>query len=162
MGHVRPPFLTVANMRAVIQRVSRASVTVDSEITGEINAGLLVLLGIHKDDGEAEINWMVDKVTNLRIFEDDDGKMNRSLLDTGGAMLVVSQFTLYGDCRKGRRPGYSSAAPPKSAEDLYQQFIDAVKQKNIPTASGRFQAHMDVELVNDGPVTLLLDSSKLF
>lgn len=161
MGHVRPPFLTVANMRAVIQRVSRASVTVDSEITGEINAGLLVLLGIHKDDGEAEIKWMVDKVTNLRIFEDDDGKMNRSLLDTSGAMLVVSQFTLYGDCRKGRRPGYSSAAPPKSAEDLYQQFIDAVKQKNIPTASGRFQAHMDVELVNDGPVTLLLDSSKL-
>lgn len=161
MGHVRTPFLTVANMRAVIQRVSRASVTVDSEITGEINAGLLVLLGIHKDDGEAEIKWLADKVINLRIFEDDDGKMNLSLLDTGGAMLVVSQFTLYGDCRKGRRPGYSSAAPPKSAEDLYQHFIDAVKQKNIPTASGRFQAHMDVELVNDGPVTLLLDSSKL-
>lgn len=149
-------------MRAVIQRVSRASVTVDSERTGEIGAGLLVLLGIHKDDGEQEIKWMVDKIINLRIFEDNDGKMNRSLLDTNGAMLVVSQFTLYGDCRKGRRPGYSNAAPPTSAKHLYQQFIDTVKQKNISTASGRFQAHMDVELVNDGPVTLLLDSSKLF
>lgn len=149
-------------MRAVIQRVSRASVTVDSEITGKIDAGLLILLGIHKDDGETEIKWLVDKVINLRIFEDADGKMNHSLLDTGGAMLVVSQFTLYGDCRKGRRPGYSNAAPPKDAKNLYQQFIAAVQQKNISTASGRFQAHMDVELVNDGPVTLLLDSSKLF
>ena len=149
-------------MRAVIQRVSRASVTVDFETTGEIGAGILVLLGIHKDDGAQEIKWMVDKVINLRIFEDEDGKMNYSLLDTGGAMLIVSQFTLYGDCRKGRRPGYSTAASPDSAKSLYQQFIDTVKQKNISTASGRFQAHMDMELVNDGPVTLLLDSSKLF
>jgi len=149
-------------MRAVIQRVSSASVTVDSETTGAINAGLLVLLGIHKNDGTKEIQWMVDKIINLRIFEDEDGKMNDSLLDTGGAMLVVSQFTLYGDCRKGRRPGYSTAAQPDSAKLLYLQFIDCVKQKNISTASGRFQAHMDVELVNDGPVTLLLDSSKLF
>ncbi len=149
-------------MRAVIQRVSSASVTVDSEITGKIGAGLLVLLGIHKDDGVTELKWMVDKIINLRIFEDEDQKMTYSLLDTGGAMLIVSQFTLYGDCRKGRRPGYSTAAPPDSAKSLYRQFIDTVKQKNIFTASGRFQAHMDVELVNDGPVTLLLDSSKLF
>ncbi len=149
-------------MRAVIQRVSSASVTVDSETTGEIRAGLLVLLGIHKDNTEAEIKWMADKIINLRVFEDDNGKMNLSLVDTGGSMLVVSQFTLYGDCRKGRRPGYSNAAPPEQAEVQYLQFIDTVIQKNVVTASGRFQAHMDVELVNDGPVTLLLDSSKLF
>jgi len=149
-------------MRAVIQRVSRASVSVDSEVTGEINGGLLVLLGIHKDDSKKEIKWMTDKVINLRIFEDTNGKMNRSLIDTGGALLIVSQFTLYGDCRKGRRPGYSTAALPDDAKMLYQEFIDTVKQKGIPTACGRFQAHMDVELINDGPVTLLLDSSKLF
>jgi D-tyrosyl-tRNA(Tyr) deacylase len=149
-------------MRAVIQRVSSASVTVDSNITGTIEAGVLVLLGIHKDDGEKEIKWMVDKIANLRIFEDKEDKMNYSLIDTKGAMLVVSQFTLYGDCRKGRRPGYSNAAPPKKAKKLYQQFIETVKQKQIVTASGKFQAHMDVELVNDGPVTLLIDSSKLF
>ena len=149
-------------MRAVIQRVSSASVTAHSEITGKIEAGVLVLLGIHKDDKDTELEWMVDKIINLRIFEDEKGKMNRSLIDTNGAMLVVSQFTLYGDCRKGRRPGYSCAAPPEKAKIFYQQFIDAVKQKQIVTASGRFQAHMDVELVNDGPVTLLLDSSKLF
>lgn len=149
-------------MRAVIQRVSRASVTVNGETTGKIEAGLLVLLGIHRNDGINEIQWMVNKIINMRIFEDENGKMNYSLLDTGGAMLIVSQFTLYGDCRKGRRPGYSNAAPPKIAKELYQQFIDSVQQQNIATASGRFQAHMDVELVNDGPVTLLLDSSKLF
>ncbi len=149
-------------MRAVIQRVSRASVTVDGETTGEIGAGVLVLLGIHRDDGTREIHWMAEKILNLRIFEDENGKMNDSLLDTGGAMLIVSQFTLYGDCRKGRRPGYSSAVPPESAKNLYQQFIDSVKQKNIPVSCGRFQAHMDVDLVNDGPVTLMLDSSKLF
>ncbi len=149
-------------MRAVIQRVSSASVTAHSEVTGTIEAGLLVLLGIHKDDGDQAIKWMVDKIINLRIFEDEKGKMNRSLIDTSGAMLVVSQFTLYGDCRKGRRPGYSSAAPPEKAKNLYEQFIAAVKQKQIITASGRFQTHMNVELVNDGPVTLLLDSSKLF
>ncbi len=149
-------------MRAVIQRVSSASVTVDSEKTGEIKAGLLVLLGIQKNDGEQEIQWMVDKIINLRIFSDEEDKMNLSLIDTGGAMLVVSQFTLYGDCRKGRRPGYSTAAAPDIAKSLYQTFIDTVKQRNIVTASGKFQAHMDVKLVNDGPVTLLLDSSKLF
>lgn len=149
-------------MRAVIQRVSKASVTVGSEVTGAIGPGLLVFLGIHKDDQEQEIKWMVEKIINLRIFEDEHGKMNRSLIDSNGAILVVSQFTLYGDCRKGRRPGYSSAAPPETANILYQQFITAVKQNDISVASGRFQAHMDVKLVNDGPVTLLLDSSKLF
>jgi D-tyrosyl-tRNA(Tyr) deacylase len=149
-------------MRAVIQRVSRASVSVDSEVTGEINGGLLVLLGIHRYDSEKEIKWMTDKIINLRIFEDTNGKMNHSLIDTGGALLVVSQFTLYGDCRKGRRPGYSTAARPDNAKSLYLKFIDAVKQKGIQTASGIFQAHMDVELINDGPITLLLDSSKLF
>lgn len=149
-------------MRAVIQRVSRASVTVDSKITGTIQAGLLVLLGIHKDDSEKEIKWLTEKIITLRIFEDNEGKMNRSLIDTGGAMLIVSQFTLYGDCRKGRRPGYSTAALPNHAKILYHEFIDTIKNKGIKTASGKFQAHMDVELVNDGPVTLLLDSSKLF
>ncbi len=149
-------------MRAVIQRVSQATVQVDSQTTGTIGNGLLVLLGIHHDDGDQEIKWMTDKISNLRIFEDDNGKMNLSLLDTGGAMLVVSQFTLYGDCRKGRRPGYSAAAPPEHANDLYQKFITASKKTGIETASGRFQTHMNVSLVNDGPVTLLLDSSKQF
>ncbi len=149
-------------MRAVIQRVSRASVTVDSEITGEINSGLLVFLGIHRNDGKKDITWLSDKIVNLRIFKDQDGKMNRSLIDMEKSLLVVSQFTLYGDCRKGRRPGFSAAAPPDHAKNLYQQFIDAINQKGITTASGRFQAQMDVELINDGPITLLLDSSKLF
>lgn len=149
-------------MRTVIQRVSSASVTVGSDITGRIEAGLLVLLGIHKDDGEQELKWMVEKIINLRIFADKEGKMNLSLIDTHGAMLVVSQFTLYGDCRKGRRPGYSNAAPPDKAKGLYLQFIEKIKQKHIAVASGTFQAHMDVRLVNDGPVSLLLDSSKLF
>jgi len=149
-------------MRAVIQRVSSASVTVDGEIIGEIGAGLLVFLGIHHDDGSRELTWMADKISNLRIFEDKEGKMNNSLLDTGGAMLVVSQFTLYGDCRKGRRPGYSAAAPPEFANALYENFITRIKETGIKTASGKFQAHMDVQLINDGPVTLLLDSSKTF
>ncbi len=149
-------------MRAVIQRVSSASVTVESEITGEIGHGLLVLLGIHHDDGDTEIKWMAEKIRNLRIFDDSDGKMNLSLMDTGGAMLVVSQFTLYGDCRKGRRPGYSAAAPPEQANALYAKFVDTIKALGIETASGRFQAHMQVSLVNDGPVTLLLDSNKQF
>ena len=149
-------------MRAVIQRVSNASVTVEKQIIGEIPAGLLVFLGIHHDDGDQELKWMADKICNLRIFEDDQGKMNRSLLDTGGAMLVVSQFTLYGDCRKGRRPGYSTAAPPEHANALYEKFITHIKETGIKTASGKFQAHMDVKLINDGPVTLLLDSSKTF
>ncbi len=149
-------------MRAVIQRVSSASVTVGSKNTGAIASGLLVFLGIHRDDGTQEIKWMSDKIRNLRIFEDNEGKMNRSLIDTGGAMLVISQFTLYGDCRKGRRPGYSAAAPPEQANALYEQFITHVTASGIETASGKFQAHMEVSLVNDGPVTLLLDSNKIF
>lgn len=149
-------------MRGVIQRVSRASVSVDGKLNGKIGQGLLVLLGIQKSDGEAEITWMVDKIGNLRIFEDDKGKMNLSLFDIKGEMLIVSQFTLYGDCRKGRRPGYSAAAPPDIAEPIYLKFIDRIRQTGIATATGIFGAMMDVKLVNDGPVTLLLDSDKAF
>lgn len=149
-------------MRAVIQRVSRAAVTVDQEQIGSIGPGLVVLLGIHREDQESDRDWLVDKIVHLRIFEDGEGKMNRSLLDTGGAMLIVSQFTLYGDCRKGRRPGYSQAARPEEAEVLYESFIRAVGKYNIQTATGCFQAAMAVELVNDGPVTMLLDSAKMF
>lgn len=149
-------------MRAVIQRVSRAAVTVDQKEIGAIGPGLVTLLGIHRDDQQADVDWLVEKIVSLRIFEDGDGKMNRSLLDTGGAMLIISQFTLYGDCRKGRRPGYSAAARPEQAEVLYEGFIKAVQQHGIQAATGRFQATMAVELVNDGPVTLLLDSAKTF
>lgn len=149
-------------MRAVIQRVKQASVTVDGEKVGSINKGLLLFLGVHRHDGEKELAWMVDKVINLRLFEDQDGKMNLSLADIDGEILIVSQFTLYGDCRKGRRPGFSQAAPPKQAQVLYEKFITAVQQKGLTTASGTFQAMMDVALVNDGPVTLLLDSAKIF
>lgn len=149
-------------MRAVIQRVSRAVVTVDGEQIGAIGPGLVVLLGVHRDDGRADLDWLVDKIVKLRVFADGEGKMNRSLLDTGGAMLIVSQFTLHGDCRKGRRPGYSQAARPEQAEALYEEFITAVRKHGIQTATGRFQADMAVELVNDGPVTLLLDSAKIF
>jgi D-tyrosyl-tRNA(Tyr) deacylase len=137
-------------------------VTVDQEPIGAIGPGLVVLLGIHREDQETDLEWMVDKIIHLRIFEDGEGKMNRSLLDTGGAMLIISQFTLYGDCRKGRRPGYSTAARPGQAEALYERFIKAVQGHGIQTATGRFQAAMAVDLVNDGPVTLLLDSAKIF
>ena len=149
-------------MRAVIQRVKQASVTVDGEEVGIINKGLLLFLGVHRHDDEKELAWMVEKVVNLRIFEDSDGKMNLSLIDIDGEILVVSQFTLYGDCRKGRRPGFSEAAQPKQANELYEKFITSVRQKGLTTSSGTFQAMMDVELVNDGPVTLLLDSTKAF
>lgn len=149
-------------MRSVVQRVSKASVTVDGETVGEIDKGLLVLLGVHGQDGRKEIEWMTEKVVNLRIFEDNVGKMNLSLRDIGGEMLIVSQFTLYGDCRKGRRPGYSKAAPPDIAELLYEQFIAKVEQMGITAAKGKFGAMMDVALINDGPVTLLLDSEKIF
>jgi len=149
-------------MRAVVQRVSRARVTSGDETLGAIGPGLVVFLGIHGNDGPNEIEWMVDKILGLRIFEDEGGKMNRSLLDIGREILIVSQFTLYGDCRKGRRPGFSAAAPPALAEPVYQRFIEGVRQRGIRTAAGRFQASMAVELVNDGPVTLLIDSDKLF
>ncbi len=149
-------------MRSVVQRVSRAQVTIDREPVGTIGPGLVVLLGIHKDDGEKEVRWLADKIVGLRIFEDDKGLMNRSLLDVGGEILIVSQFTLYGDCRKGRRPGYSSAARPEVAEPLYEHFIRMVQQQRVTTATGRFGAMMRVELINDGPVTLLLDSAGTF
>ncbi|RPH43443.1 MAG: D-tyrosyl-tRNA(Tyr) deacylase [Desulfobulbaceae bacterium] len=149
-------------MRAVVQRVSRASVHVDQHLTGSIDNGLVVFLGIHPNDGPGEIQWMADKIIHLRIFNDEEGKMNRSLLDLGKEMLIISQFTLYGDCRKGRRPGYSDAAPPNLAEPIYQRFVGEVQRRGISVATGRFQASMEVELVNDGPVTLLIDSEKRF
>ena len=149
-------------MRAVIQRVTSASVTVAGDLVSEIGEGLLIFLGIAHDDTEAELDYIANKVINLRIFEDSDGKMNRSLLETGGAALVVSQFTLYGDCRKGRRPSFIDAARPEQAKALYEQFIDVLAAQNIPTRGGTFQAMMDVRLVNDGPVTILLDSRKQF
>lgn len=149
-------------MRAVIQRVRHGSVSVAGQIIGEIGPGLLVFLGIHPEDGETEIGWMAEKIANLRIFEDDSGAMNLSLFDLDKEMLIVSQFTLYGDCRKGRRPGYSAAAPPDIAEPLFDRFIEKVKELGIRAASGQFGAMMDVKLINDGPVTLLLDSDKTF
>ena len=149
-------------MRAVVQRVKSASVTVDGELVSEIGVGVLIFLGVAHDDTATELEYIANKVANLRIFEDEDGKMNRSLLETGGAALVVSQFTLYGDCRKGRRPSFINAARPEVANALYEQFISALEQQNIPTQGGTFQAMMDVQLVNDGPVTILLDSDKQF
>lgn len=149
-------------MRAVIQRVSQAAVTVNQCRIGTIGHGLVVFLGIHRDDQQTDLDWLVDKTVHLRVFEDEERKMNLSLLDTGGAMLIISQFTLYGDCRGGRRPGYSQAARPEQAEPLYDSFIQRVQRYGVQTASGRFQATMSVDLVNDGPVTLLLDSAKMF
>ena len=149
-------------MRAVIQRVKSASVKVDGELVSEIGSGLLIFLGVAHNDTEKELEYIANKVANLRIFEDADGKMNLSLLDTGGSALVVSQFTLYGDCRKGRRPSFIDAARPDVANDLYEQFISLLKEMNISTQGGTFQAMMDVELINDGPVTILLDSDKQF
>lgn len=136
--------------------------TVEGELVGEIARGLLVLLGVTSDDTDDDARQLADKVCGLRIFEDADAKMNQSLDEIGGAMLVVSQFTLYGDCRKGRRPSFTQAAPPEQAERLYNTFIAGVGMKGIKVVTGRFRAHMDVALVNDGPVTLLLDSTKLF
>jgi len=149
-------------MRAVVQRVSRAKVTVGEQITGEIGSGLLVLLGVATRDGEKDADYLVEKVLNLRIFEDAKGKMNLSLLEAGGELLVVSQFTLYGDTRRGRRPSFITAAPPESANALYEYFT-AEAAKRVPNVrTGRFQAMMDVELVNEGPVTIILDSEKTF
>ena len=145
-------------MRVVIQRVSRASVTVDGAVTGAIDGGLLILLGVGPDDGDAELAWMVRKLVGLRIFEDDDGKMNRSLTDVGGGALVVSQFTLYGDCRKGRRPSFVGAARPEHAEPTYEAFCEAVAGQGVPVQRGVFGGDMAVQLVNDGPVTLVIDT----
>ena len=147
-------------MRACVQRVSKAQVTADGEVCGRIGAGLVVLLGVAVGDAADDAQQMADKIVGLRIFEDDDGKMNRSLEEAQGAMLVVSQFTLLGDCRKGRRPSFVAAAPPELAEALYEDFVRLVRYRGIEVAMGRFRAHMQVELVNDGPVTLLLDSQE--
>ena len=145
-------------MRAVVQRVTRSAVTVDGVTVGAIGAGLMVLLGVAANDTEREVAYLADKIAHLRIFEDEAGKMNRSLLDTGGAMLVVSQFTLLGDCRKGRRPSFVAAAPPKQAETCYEQFVTRIRDLGIEVATGRFRALMQVSLVNDGPVTLILET----
>lgn len=146
-------------MRACIQRVSSARVRVEGETVGEIGRGFLLLLGVAAGDGPTELRWMVDKVVGLRIFDDGEGKMNLSLADVGGELLVVSQFTLLGDCRKGRRPSFIDAAPPEMAERMYEEFVAAARAAGIRVATGRFRTHMEVELVNDGPVTLLLDSA---
>lgn len=145
-------------MRAVIQRVSRARVTVGGEVTGEIAAGWLVLLGIAPNDSAKQVDWLAEKVANLRAFADADGKMNLSVLDVGGSVLVVSQFTLYGECLKGRRPGFTGAAPPAVAEPLYESFVVALRALGARVATGRFGADMQVELVNDGPVTFVIDT----
>lgn len=149
-------------MRAVVQRVSRARVTVDGNITGEISDGLMILLGVGRDDTSAVANNMAGKIANLRIFEDDQRKMNRSLLDVKGSALVVSQFTLYGDARGQRRPSFIAAAPPAQARKLYEEFCEALGKLGVSVAKGVFQAMMSVELVNEGPVTILLDSDKTF
>jgi D-aminoacyl-tRNA deacylase len=145
-------------MRAILQRVTQARVTVDGAMKGEIDAGLLVLLGVSKLDTTADAGFLAQKVLNLRVFEDENGKMNRSVLETAGALLVVSQFTLYGDCRKGRRPSFDDAAPADLARDLYQHFVAAVRSSGLRVETGVFQAHMAVSLVNDGPVTLIVES----
>lgn len=145
-------------MRAVIQRVRRASVTVSDETVGEIAVGWLVLLGVGPSDTTKQADWLAEKVANLRAFDDPDGKMNLSVQDVGGSVLVVSQFTLYGDCQKGRRPSFVGAAPPAVAEPLYEAFVSALRLLGVPVATGRFAADMHVELVNDGPVTFVLEA----
>ncbi len=149
-------------MRGVIQRVSRAKVTVDGEITGEIGRGILLLLGVSREDSEKEAIYLLEKTLNLRIFENADGKMNLSLIEVKGELLVVSQFTLYGDARKGRRPSYTHAALPEKAETLYNFFIAEARKQIAKVETGQFQAMMNVELMNNGPVTILLDSTKRF
>jgi D-tyrosyl-tRNA(Tyr) deacylase len=145
-------------MRVVIQRVRRARVTVGEEVVGEVGRGLLVLLGVTQGDTIEGARWLADKTVGLRIFADDEGKMNRSAEEVGGGVLVVSQFTLYGDCAKGRRPSFIAAAPPEVAVPLYEAYVEAVRARGVPVATGRFGAMMDVELVNDGPVTLIVDT----
>jgi len=149
-------------MRAVVQRVSQARVTVDGAPVGAIERGLLVYVGVANEDGPADVQYIAAKVRELRVFEDEAGKMNRSLTDAGGAVLVVSQFTLCGDCRKGRRPSFDGAAPPALARALYEDVVRALREAGVPVETGSFQAHMAVESANDGPVTLLLDSGKTF
>jgi len=147
-------------MRIVVQRVSQARVEVEGKSVGQIGAGLLVLLGVAKQDTRTDADYLADKVTGLRIFADEAGKMNRSVAETGGALLVVSQFTLYGDCRKGRRPGFDLAAPPDQARALYEYFVEACRKRNVRVETGIFQALMAVHLTNDGPVTIILESER--
>lgn len=148
-------------MRAIVQRVDRACVTVDGQTTGAIKKGLLVLVGVTADDTEKDIQYLADKVTGLRIFEDEEGKMNLSVKDVGGSILSVSQFTLYGDCRKGKRPSFDKAAKPEMANEFYERFNELCRIQGVEVETGIFRAHMLVELVNNGPVTLILDSSKI-
>ena len=149
-------------MRAVVQRVSRAQVSVGEEVVGKIDAGLLVMLGVSKDDSSVDAEYLATKVVGLRIFEDENGKMNRSVVEMGGAVLAVSQFTLYGDVRKGKRPSFDDVAPPQVANQLYEDFVQKVRDAGVRCETGRFQSMMQVELVNDGPVTILLDSKRTF
>jgi D-tyrosyl-tRNA(Tyr) deacylase len=149
-------------MRAVIQRVKSAAVTVDGEIVGQVDKGLVVLVGVAKDDGPADVEYMAKKIANLRIFPDQDRLLHFTTAEVGGGVLVVSQFTVFGDCRKGRRPSFDQSAPPELAEKLYEDLVSALVGLGLPVATGRFRAMMEVSLVNDGPVTLLLDSKKLF
>lgn len=149
-------------MRAVVQRVSKASVTVEDEIVGAIDQGFLILLGVAEGDTQQDVIWLAAKIAGLRVFEDAEGKMNLDVRQVGGAVLVVSQFTLLGDCRKGRRPSFVAAARPELADGLYQSLVAEIRGLGLPVETGRFQAQMDVALVNDGPVTLLLDSRKQF
>lgn len=149
-------------MRAVVQRVITGRVVVAGKTVGQIGKGFVVLLGVGNDDGKEDVEYMAEKICNLRVFEDGEGKMNLSIQEVGGELLVVSQFTLYGDCRKGRRPSFTEAAPPQKADELYRDFVDYCISKGIRTETGVFQAHMEVRLTNDGPVTLLLDSNKIF
>jgi D-tyrosyl-tRNA(Tyr) deacylase len=145
-------------MRAVVQRVNESSVTVGNQLISRIGPGMLVLLGVSETDDSGDVEYLLEKIVHLRIFEDENGKMNRSLKDMRGEMLVVSQFTLFGDCRKGRRPSYIQAAGPEKAEYLYELFVEKVREKGVPVKTGRFRAMMEVALINDGPVTLILDS----
>jgi len=149
-------------MRAVVQRVTRGEVRVEGRVTGAVGRGLVVLLGVAQEDGEEDARWMADKLAALRVFEDPAGKMNLSVADVGGGLLVVSQFTLLGDARKGNRPGFSAAAPPGPANELYERVCLLLAERSLPVARGVFRATMEVDLVNDGPVTILLDSKKLF
>lgn len=149
-------------MRAVVQRVTQARILVDGKVVGQIASGLMVLLAVGRDDTAAVSASMAERIVNLRIFNDAEGKMNRSLLDAGGALLAASQFTLYGDARGGRRPSFLQAAPPELGKSLYEEFLRAVAERGVPVETGVFQTHMSLELVNDGPVTILLDSDKLF
>ena len=149
-------------MRAVLQRVTRAQVSVDGEVIGQIGPGLVILLGVAQGDTQADVDWMAEKVIQLRLFEDAAGKTNLSTKDVAGGLLVISQFTLLADCRNGRRPSFTAAAPPEEANQLYEAFVAACRQSGLPVQTGKFRANMQVELVNDGPVTVMLDSKKTF